>query len=72
MNLPTTVIYLPVAVGFSSFMNGHMNEYVGELFLSFVFSLAGVPIHTIIGALAGISLYQLVARKVTLEKGHGA
>ncbi len=72
VNLLTTVIYLPVAVAYVSYIDGRMNEYGGDLLMSSIFSLAGIPIHTVIGVLAGISLYQLVARKIILEKGYGA
>lgn len=60
----TTIIYLPVAIFLTCLFTNDFTHFFGLLFLSFIFSLAGIPIHTLLGAITGLLLYHLVTRKI--------
>jgi hypothetical protein len=55
-----TILYLPVAVLITSLIEG--KNYFSGLYFSYILSIAGIPIHTVIGALAGILLYYIAKR----------
>lgn len=59
-----TILHLPIAVAIKSWNLEQSGSYLSNLYVSFILSLAGIPIHTVIGSLAGGVLYMLVTRKL--------
>ncbi len=55
----TTILYLPFAALAISFYG---KPFAATLYLSYVFSLAGIPIHTILGAITGALLFYVSKR----------
>ncbi len=53
----TTLFYLPIAALLSSLAAHDAAFFLPSLGMSLLFSLAGIPIHTILGAVAGVGLY---------------
>jgi hypothetical protein len=53
----TTLVYLPAAALILSLQTGMPSTFPGRLILSLITSLAGLPIHTLLGAVNGTSLY---------------
>jgi hypothetical protein len=59
----TTVLYLPVGALITSLSAGELTRFLPSLYLSFIFSLAGISIHTGLGAATGLLLYHVQTRK---------
>ena len=58
MQYATTLLYLPVAVLITLLVESNpLSQFAGRLYLSYVFSFAGIPIHLLLGALTGGCLY---------------
>gem|GEM_PF-5751333 len=67
VNLLTTILYLPIGTLIISLSQGHPEHFFAGLYFSAIFSLAGVPIHIVIGTIAGITLYRTVTLKISSQ-----
>lgn len=57
----TTILYLPAAVAIKSLTAG--DYFLPSLYLSYIVSIAGLPIHTLLGIVTGVLYFYLAVRR---------
>jgi hypothetical protein len=53
----TTLVYLPLAVLLRCLIVGELSRFWPSLYISLMINLSGVPIHTLLGFLTGVTLW---------------